>query len=68
MAYILVIYFLTGTNPTRIDHVDSIRFDDKWACLQEASHVKTMRAAMPDKKTPFEIVCIPASAAAAEGI
>jgi hypothetical protein len=32
MPYILIMLFLAATGPTRLDHVNSIRFDSEQAC------------------------------------
>jgi hypothetical protein len=69
MPYILVVMFFAGGGPyggpARLDHIDSIRFDNKAACMLARNEVMVTAAhgaktvAESDRVRPD---CVPASA------
>ncbi len=59
MPYILIVYFL-ATGPWRLDHIDSIRFDNEQACNDAELQVAAKRAAFGQQNT-VEVECVPAA-------
>jgi hypothetical protein len=67
MPYVLVMLFLASTGPSRLDHVDSIRFDSQKACesAEQAIRANALLAhALVTTKGADQTVsmkCLPAS-------
>jgi len=67
MPYVLVIMFIVsqpGTLSGRIDHIDSIRFDDEHACKNAASWLtdRVNSTVTPGQPSPnnLRMECLPA--------
>lgn len=68
MPYILIIVFAAVAGPPRIDHVDSVRFDDQKACTSALNGISSNAPRPYNPKTGnnqvvniIQIVCVPAS-------
>jgi hypothetical protein len=62
MPYVLVIIFI-ASQPPRLDHVDSIRFDNEEACmavLHTVNNASATLATMRGIANPVTVECAPA--------
>jgi hypothetical protein len=71
MPYILIVMFFVtqpGSLPARLDHIESIRFDDQKACKSAASWIidRINGMSIPGQSSPnnLRIECLPAKSSA----
>ncbi|HUZ31390.1 MAG TPA: hypothetical protein VMV19_04685 [Xanthobacteraceae bacterium] len=67
MQYILLMLFVASTPPSRLDHVDSVRFDNQAACLSAMAIVSKTAALAAQvggfSTVPVSLECVPAAKA-----